>query len=148
QCQEREEKGLPLVTDAKHQKTYSVVTDAHDLPIPFENGGFVVIEQVKSNPRLRAGRKHEGPKPIRIKPIRHEVIEQVILLGLDDASLVGAPPPQRLLAGSLADLNKPDAVVVDFTRLQKLFPGDAWWLNKMKPREAYVHPIKDAQGHV
>jgi putative ABC transport system permease protein len=56
----------------------------------------------------------------------HEVIEQVILLGLDDASLVGAPPPSRMFAGDLADLRRPDAVVVDFTRLRKLFPGEAW----------------------
>src|SRR3954454_17283182 len=32
---------------------------------------------------------------------KQEVIEQVILLGLDDASMVGAPPPGRILAGSL-----------------------------------------------
>src|SRR5215212_10776073 len=29
---------------------------------------------------------------------KQEVIEQVILLGLDDASMVGAPPPGRVLA--------------------------------------------------
>src|SRR6516165_7040076 len=42
---------------------------------------------------------------------KYEVIEQVILLGLDDATLVGAPPPQRVIAGSLAELRKPDAVI-------------------------------------
>jgi putative ABC transport system permease protein len=57
---------------------------------------------------------------------RHEVIEQVILLGLDDTSLVGAPTPERMLAGDLAALRKPDAVLVDFTRLRKLYPGEAW----------------------
>jgi putative ABC transport system permease protein len=57
---------------------------------------------------------------------RHQVIEQVILLGLDDASLVGAPPPARMLAGELVDLRRPDAVVVDFTRLRKLYPGERW----------------------
>jgi putative ABC transport system permease protein len=60
----------------------------------------------------------------------HEVIEQVILLGLDDATLVGAPPPRRVIAGSLADLRKPDAVMVDFTRLTKLYPGEDWALLK------------------
>ncbi len=57
---------------------------------------------------------------------RHEVIEQVILLGLDDTSLVGAPPPERVLCGGLSELRRPEAVLVDFTRLRKLFPGDAW----------------------
>ncbi len=56
--------------------------------------------------------------------VRHEVIEQVILLGLDDSSLVGAPPTSRIFAGKLADLRKPDAVIIDNTRLAKLFPGD------------------------
>ncbi len=31
---------------------------------------------------------------------KHEVIEQVILLGLDDASMVGAPPPERIIVGN------------------------------------------------
>jgi putative ABC transport system permease protein len=57
---------------------------------------------------------------------RHEVIEQVILLGLDDASMVGAPPPEKVLVGRLTDLRKPDAVFVDYNRLQKLFPGEDW----------------------
>ena len=49
------------------------------------------------------------------------VIEQVILLGLDDTSLVGAP--KKILAGRLIDLRKPDAVIVDQVGLRKLFPG-------------------------
>ncbi len=52
-----------------------------------------------------------------------EVIEQVILLGLDDTSMVGAPPPARVYVGSLADLRKPDAIMVDQVGLRKLFPG-------------------------
>ncbi|WZO96794.1 ABC transporter permease [Isosphaeraceae bacterium EP7] len=59
---------------------------------------------------------------------RHEVIEQIILLGLDDTSMVGAPPPQRILEGDLINLRKPDAVMVDSTRLQKLYPGEDWGL--------------------
>jgi putative ABC transport system permease protein len=52
-----------------------------------------------------------------------EVIEQVILLGLDDSSMVGAPPPGRVYVGSLNDLRKPDAIIVDRVGLRKLFPG-------------------------
>jgi putative ABC transport system permease protein len=54
---------------------------------------------------------------------RHEVIEQAILLGLDDVSLVGAP--RHLYIGDIADLWKPDAVIVDKVGLRKLFPGQA-----------------------
>jgi putative ABC transport system permease protein len=59
---------------------------------------------------------------------KHEVIEQIVLVGLDDTTLVGAPPPERVLAGTLTDLRKPDAVMVDFTRLTKLYPGEDWKL--------------------
>jgi putative ABC transport system permease protein len=64
-----------------------------------------------------------GKATIRVGSTR-KVIEQVILLGLDDSSMVGAPPDERILAGSLTDLRKPDAVIIDFNRLEKLFPGD------------------------
>src|SRR5262249_41604363 len=52
-----------------------------------------------------------------------EVIEQVILLGLDDSSMVGAPPVERMIVGAVTDLRRPDGVIVDYTRLRKLFPG-------------------------
>lgn len=50
-----------------------------------------------------------------------DVIEQVIMLGLDDASMVGAP--RKLFVGKLSDLRKPDAIVVDKVGLRKLYPG-------------------------
>ena len=50
-----------------------------------------------------------------------EVIEQVILLGLDDVSLMGIP--RHLYVGNSADLWKPSAVIVDKVGLRKLFPG-------------------------
>src|SRR4051812_30403807 len=59
---------------------------------------------------------------------KFEVIEQIILIGLDDASMVGAPPPERVIVGKLTDLRKPDAVIVDYTRLTKLYPGEDWKL--------------------
>ena len=57
---------------------------------------------------------------------RVDIVEQVILLGLDDSSMVGAPPPSRLLVGDLADLRKPDAIIVDRVGLRKLYPGQGW----------------------
>ncbi len=54
------------------------------------------------------------------------VIEQVVLLGLDDATLVGAPQRNKILAGSLRDLRLPDAVIVDNVRLEKLYPDEPY----------------------
>ena len=60
------------------------------------------------------------------------VIEQVILIGVDDTSMVGSPPrgsmigsaPRgRMLVGDPEDMRRPDAVIVDRVGLAKLFPG-------------------------
>ncbi|MDR3637068.1 MAG: ABC transporter permease [Isosphaeraceae bacterium] len=52
---------------------------------------------------------------------RRDVIESVILLGLDDVSLVGTP--RHFYVGDPVDLWAPDAIVVDKVGLRKLFPG-------------------------
>lgn len=48
--------------------------------------------------------------------------QQTILLGLDDATLVGAPP--RMIMGNIFDLRKPDAVIMDLEGYQLLWPGE------------------------
>lgn len=48
--------------------------------------------------------------------------QQTILLGLDDATLVGAPP--NMIVGSLADLRKPDSVIMDLEGYNLLWPGE------------------------
>jgi putative ABC transport system permease protein len=46
----------------------------------------------------------------------------VILFGLDDASLVGAP--QEMIAGQIGDLRRPDAIIVDKAGYEYLWPDD------------------------
>src|SRR5262249_28952705 len=46
----------------------------------------------------------------------------VILFGLDDASLVGAP--QEMIAGHVGDLRQPDAVIVDKAGYEYLWPDE------------------------
>jgi putative ABC transport system permease protein len=48
--------------------------------------------------------------------------EQVILLGLDDATFVGAP--LTMIDGSVDDLRAPDAVIMDVVGYKKLWPGE------------------------
>ncbi len=45
---------------------------------------------------------------------------QVILLGLDDTTLIGAP--RKMLIGSMADLKQPDAVIIDQAGYEFLWP--------------------------
>jgi putative ABC transport system permease protein len=50
--------------------------------------------------------------------------QQMIVLGLDDATLVGAPRPDRILAGDLADLRRPDALFIDEFGWRYLFGAE------------------------
>jgi putative ABC transport system permease protein len=97
-------------------------------------------------PADRAG--YEKRTNMAMKPGREPVIEQVIMLGLDDVTLVGAPPPERILAGRLIDLRRPQAVIVDFTRLPKLFPYEPWgkFGHLLKP-PPYFPNLVDQVGH-
>src|SRR4051794_27053814 len=80
----------------------------------------------KGNARAKLNSYGGAPKTKERK--KFEVIEQSVLTRLDEASLVGAPPRDRVIVGKLTDLRKPDAVMVDFTRLTKLYPGEDWKL--------------------
>ncbi|HKI20739.1 MAG TPA: ABC transporter permease [Isosphaeraceae bacterium] len=84
------------------------------------------VEGVKWAVPLYKGQARAKINPDVSRGNQKAAIEQVILLGLDDASLVGAPPPSRILAGTLRDLRLPDAVFVDNVRLDKLYPDENW----------------------
>ena len=65
--------------------------------------------------------------------------QQTILIGLDDASLVGAP--RQVFIGDLADLRQPDAVIVDRHGAEQLWPDDPYRLGRtfeMNDRRAVV----------
>ena len=51
---------------------------------------------------------------------RVDVTEQVILIGLDDNSLVGEPA--SMFTGDIEDLHRPNSIIVDRVGLRKLFP--------------------------
>jgi putative ABC transport system permease protein len=53
----------------------------------------------------------------------------VILFGLDDATLVGAPA--EMLAGNLADLRQPDAVIVDKAGHEYMWPGEPYKIGRV-----------------
>jgi len=54
---------------------------------------------------------------------------QMILLGMDDATLVGAP--EGVFMGSIADLRKPDAVIMDDAGYQLIWPGEPYRLGRV-----------------
>jgi putative ABC transport system permease protein len=71
--------------------------------------------------------------------------QQVILIGLDDTSLVGAP--QQMYVGSLDELRRPDAVIMDRRGYERLWPGEPLRVGKtleMNDRRAILVGICEA----
>ena len=78
---------------------------------------------------------------------RTGLFKQVILLGLDDASLVGAP--RKMVLGQLSDIKRPDAVIVDKAGYEYLFPGQPRELGReleINDRRAVVCGICEASA--
>jgi putative ABC transport system permease protein len=68
----------------------------------------------------------------------------VILLGVDDASLTGAP--QKMILGSVASLRSPDAIILDLAGYHFLFPGEPLRLGavlEMNDRRAQIVGIAE-----
>ena len=52
----------------------------------------------------------------------------LVLFGLDDATLVGAP--KEMIAGDLADLRRPDAVIIDKAGYEYMWPDEPYILGR------------------
>jgi len=71
----------------------------------------------------------------------------VILLGVNDATLVGAP--RKMLLGSIYDLDRPDAAIIDNAGFQYFFPGEPLQVAKtleMNERRVLIVGISDASA--
>jgi putative ABC transport system permease protein len=72
--------------------------------------------------------------------------QQIILLGLDDASMVGAPA--EMIVGSVSDLRRPDAIIMDEAGYKQLWPGEPLQVGKvfeMNDRRAQIVGICKAR---
>src|SRR5260370_4057243 len=71
----------------------------------------------------------------------------MILMGLDDATLVGAP--RKMLIGSIQDLDQPDAAIIDKAGYLYFFPGQPLEVGKtlqMNERRVLIVGISDASA--
>ena len=71
----------------------------------------------------------------------------VILMGVDDATLVGAP--RKMLVGSIYGLDQPDAAIIDKAGFQYFFPGQPLQVGKtlqMNDRRVLIVGISDASA--
>lgn len=75
------------------------------------------------------------------------VLQQVFLLGVDDASLAGACP--SMLQGSAADLKRPDAVIIDRAGYHFIWPGEPIRLGRvfeLNDRRAVIVGVCEASA--
>ena len=71
----------------------------------------------------------------------------VIMLGLDDASLVGAPARDKMLLGAVDALRQPDAVIIDRVGYSFLFPGQRLELGRtLELNDHLVHIVGVAEA--
>jgi putative ABC transport system permease protein len=100
--------------------------------------------RVKSVPGVEwAVRFYKGLGRARIQ---EGTYQQMILLGLDDATLVGAPV--GVFMGSIADLRKPDAVIMDDAGYKRTWPGEPYRLGRtfeMNDRRAVLVGLTKAR---
>jgi putative ABC transport system permease protein len=78
------------------------------------------LYRVRSVPGvLWAVRLYKGISQVRLADGNYQ---QVVLIGLDDETLIGAP--REMVVGSVADLRQPDAILMDEAGYRFLWPGD------------------------
>jgi putative ABC transport system permease protein len=113
------------------KRTGSQILDVRDADIWVMDNKVRYIDEVPGMPdtelqRVRgvpgvqwAERLYKGQARVRLPS---GDFRTVILFGVDDATLVGAP--QEMIAGKVGDLRQPDAVIVDKAGYEYLWPED------------------------
>jgi len=103
------------------------------------------LYQVRGVPGVEwAVRLYKGQVRFRLE---NGNFRQAILVGIDDATLIGAP--RKMILGQLSDLRRPDAVFVDRAGYEMMFPGEPLSLGKtleMNDRRAVILGICDVHA--
>jgi putative ABC transport system permease protein len=120
------------------KRTASQVLDVRDADLWVMDNQTRYIDEVPGLPatdlqRVRGVEGVEWAVPMYKGQVRARLaggkFRNVILFGLDDASMVGAPA--EMIAGSLADLRQPDGVIVDKAGHEYMWPGEPYQLGRV-----------------
>jgi putative ABC transport system permease protein len=112
------------------ERSYSTILDVHGVDLWIMDSRVSYVDDYHAMPdtqvhRLRGIPGIESAVPLfRIfgtARIPGGEQKQVAIMGLDDGSLLGAPA--EMVAGSLADLRRPDAVIIDEDGAREKFDG-------------------------
>ena len=86
-------------------------------------------------------------KGLTVAHTRDGMLQQIILLGVDDATLTGVAP--QLVLGSVENLKQPDAMIIDRAGFQFMWPGEEPGLGKvveLNDHRAVIVGISDASA--
>ena len=118
-------------------RTASQIVDVHDAEIWVMDNKVRYIDEVPGRPDMNlyqvrgvpgvawAVKFYKGQVRARLE---NGDFRSLVLIGLDDASLVGAP--KEMIVGDLADLRRPDAVIVDKAGYEYMWPGEPYLLGR------------------
>ncbi len=86
-------------------------------------------------------------KGLTVAHSRDGLLQQVILLGVDDATLTGVAP--KMILGAVENLKEPDAMIIDRAGFEYMWPGEKMALGKvveLNDRRAVIVGICDASA--
>jgi putative ABC transport system permease protein len=119
-------------------RTTSQIRDVPDAGIWVMDPAVQYVEELKALPDTDLHRVRGVPGVAWAVPLYKGLLQarqeggtfrQVIVMGVDDATLIGGP--REMVRGTLADLRRPDAVVVDEAGFQLLWPGEPMQLGNI-----------------
>jgi putative ABC transport system permease protein len=119
------------------KRTASQILDVRDADIWVMDNKVRFIDEVPGLPNTALDRVRGVPGvEWAVKMYKGQVrarladgnFRTVILFGLDDTSLVGAP--QEMVAGQVSDLRQPDAVIIDKAGYEYLWPDEPYRLGR------------------
>jgi putative ABC transport system permease protein len=120
------------------KRTASQILDVRDADIWVMDNKVRFIDEVPGLPSTDLDRVRSVPGvawavKLYKGQVRARLIDgnfrNVILFGLDDATLVGGP--QEMIVGSLADLHQADAVIIDKAGYEYMWPDEPYQLGRV-----------------
>ncbi|MCI0736369.1 MAG: ABC transporter permease [Beijerinckiaceae bacterium] len=137
-------------------RTASQILDVREAGIWVMDPRVEYVDEVEpmTNTQLGRVRGVEGVdwavpfyKGLTVAHSRDGLLQQVILLGVDDATLIGVTP--NMILGSVENLKQPDAMIIDRAGFEYMWPGEKLALGKvieLNDRRAVIVGICDASA--
>lgn len=117
-------------------RTTSQIWDVREADIWVMDPRVIYVDEIEPLPETALGIVRGVPgvkwavpffKGNVVARARGGLLQQVIMLGVDDATLIGVP---KMLLGSVHDLKRPDAIVLDKAGYEYIWPGETLRLGR------------------